>query len=234
MTLAREPEAGKTRRARDPERTRARLLEAAKREFADHGYEGARVERVVRAARVTTRMLYHYFGNKELLYLAVLDAVYAEIRAGERALDLESGAPDEALARLVGFTFDFFQRNDAFVRLTRGENMLEGRFLKRSRMIQDMSQPLLDAIARLLARGVSAGTFRENLDPLQLYVTIVALGAHHLNNVHTLSAVFGRDLQALDWLTQRRTHAIEMTLRYATAVPHLSVEISPDGPEDSL
>lgn len=224
MNLPPPTDSAKPKRARDPERTRARLLDAATREFAKHGYDGARVERVVRAARVTTRMLYHYFGNKELLYLAVLDAVYAEIRAGERALDLEDGRPEDGLARLVGFTFDFFQRNDAFVRLTRGENMLEGRFLKRSRMIRDMSQPLLDAIAKLLARGMQSGVFRSGIDPLQLYVTIVALSAHHLNNTYTLSAVFGRDLKDADWLEQRRAHAIDMVTRYAVAAPSLPAD----------
>lgn len=209
-----DAESSKVRRSRDPERTRERLLRAAAREFATHGFEGARVERVVRAARVNTRMLYHYFGNKELLYSAVLDAVYAEIRAGERELDLEAGTPAEALDRLVGFTFDFFQRNDTFVRLTRGENMVQGRFVKRSRMIRDMSKPLIESISRLLARGSATGVFRSGVDPLQLYVTIVALSVHHLNNAHTLSAVFGHDLEEPDWIAERRTHAIEMVGRY--------------------
>lgn len=112
MSVPESDDGAKNKRSRDPERTRERLLRAAARECATHGYDGARVERVVRAARVTTRMLYHYFGNEDLLSVAVLDAVYAEIRAGERELDLDTGTPKEALARLVGFTFDFFQRNE--------------------------------------------------------------------------------------------------------------------------
>jgi AcrR family transcriptional regulator len=206
--------AAAAQRKRDPERTRARLLEVATREFSERGYAGARVDRIVRAARVTPRMLYHYFGSKERLYLAVLDAVYAEIRSGERALDLDGRDPVDAMRRLAGYTFDFFQRNDVFVRITRGENMLGGRYLRRAPIIRDMSQPLIDQIERLLARGVAAGVFRPGVDALQLYVSIVALSVHHLNNAATLSAVFGCDLTDPDWIAERRAHAIAMALRH--------------------
>lgn len=202
---------------RDAERTRNRLLEVATREFALHGYEGARVTRVVRAARVTARMLYHYFGDKEGLYVAVLDSVYAQIRDGERELFLSSGDASEALERFVTFTFDFFQENDIFVRLTQGENMMAGRHIKQSRMIQDMSKPLITTLDALIARGVAEGTFREHVDAMQLYVSIVAISAHHINNMHTLSAVFGFDLSAEDWIRARRAHAVSMVLRYVGA-----------------
>jgi AcrR family transcriptional regulator len=209
-------------RRRDPERTRARLLEVAILEFSEHGYEGARVDRIVRAAEVTPRMLYHYFGNKERLYLAVLDAVYAEIRAGERELRLDEGDPTEAMRRLVGYTFDFFRRNGTFVRITQGENLLSGRYVRRSGLVRDMSQPLIVAIERLLARGVAAGVFRPGVDALQLYVSMVALGVHHINNAATLGAVFGRDLTDPAWTAERRAHAVAMVLR------HLGVDACED------
>lgn len=205
------------RRLRDPERTRAKLLSVAVREFARHGFHGARVDRITKTARCNPRMLYHYFGSKENLYLAALDSVYADIRAQERELDLEADDPLAAVRRFVEFTFDFFAENDVFLRLTRNENVLEGKHIRRSQMINDMSRPLIDAIDRLVARGVAEGVFRERADPLQLYVSIVALSAHHLNNAHTLSAVFGTDLGAADWRQARRAHAVAMILRYLGA-----------------
>lgn len=204
-------------RPRDPERTRAQILAVAIREFSRHGFHGARVERIAKSARCNPRMLYHYFGSKEQLYLAALDEVYARIRAQERSLDLESGAPEMAVRRLVEFTFDFFASNDVFLRMTRNENMLGGRYIQRSQMIRDMSQPLLDAIDRLVARGHAEGVFRERVAPLQLYVSIVALSAHHLNNAATLSATFGADLSDPDWVAARRDHAVAMVLRYLGA-----------------
>lgn len=202
---------GKPKR-RNAERTRARILEVAIGEFSEHGYEGARVERVVNAAGVAPRMIYHYFGNKEQLYLAVLETVYAELRAGERALDLDAGEPVEAIRRLVGYTFDFFQRNKTFVQITRGENMLSGRYVSASPGVRDMSQPLIDEIGRVLDLGVAEGAFRTGIDPLQLYVSIVALSVHHINNAATLSATFGRDLTKADWLAERRAHVVDMIM----------------------
>lgn len=208
-------------RPRDPERTRAQILTVAVREFARHGFHGARVERITKAARCNPRMLYHYFGSKEQLYLAALDEVYARIRAQERSLDLDSGAPELAVRRLVEFTFDFFASSELFLQMTRNENMLGGRYIQRSRMIRDMSQPLLESISRLVDRGHAAGVFRERADPLQLYVSIVALSAHHLNNAATLSATFGADLSDPAWQAVRRDHAVAMILRYlgAAAAP---------------
>ncbi len=204
-------------RPRDPERTRAQILAVALREFSRHGFHGARIERIAKVAKCNPRMLYHYFGNKEQLYLAALDEVYASIREQERSLDLQAGTPDRAMRLLVEFTFDFFSSNDVFLRMTRNENMLGGRYILRSRMIRDMSQPLLDAIGRLVDRGHAQRVFRERVDPLQLYVSIVALSAHHLNNSATLSATFGVDLTNPAWQAARREHAVAMVLRHLGA-----------------
>ncbi len=59
--------------ARDPQRTRDRILTAALAEFSAEGFAGARVARIARRARVNKRMLYHYFGNKEDLFREIFD-----------------------------------------------------------------------------------------------------------------------------------------------------------------
>ncbi|MDG4647334.1 TetR/AcrR family transcriptional regulator [Roseibacterium sp. SDUM158017] len=205
--------AGAPPRTRDPERTEAGILQAAVREFAQHGYHGARIVRIAKAARCNTRMIYHYFGGKEPLYVAVIDSVYASIRNREAALNLSEDTPLESMRRLVEFTFDYFHENQAFLNITRNENILGGKFIRRSRMIRSMSQPLTESIGRILDRGVEAGLFRHRPDPLQLYLSIVALSAHHLNNAHTLSATFGEDFSDPAWLGERRRHAVTMILR---------------------
>jgi AcrR family transcriptional regulator len=65
---------------RDAERTRTEILDIATREFADRGYNGARVDEIATKTRTTKRMLYYYFGSKEQLYIAVLERVYQQIR----------------------------------------------------------------------------------------------------------------------------------------------------------
>lgn len=200
-------------RTRDPERTEADILKAAVREFAQHGYHGARVVRIAKAAKCNPRMIYHYFGGKEPLYLAVLDSVYAGIRNREAALNLTDDDPVGSIRRLVAFTFDYFHDNREFLSITRNENMLGGKFIRRSRMIRSMSQPLTVSIGRLIDRGAEEGLFRHRPDPLQLYLSIVALSAHHLNNAETLSATFGADLSDRAWQSKRREHVITMVLR---------------------
>jgi TetR/AcrR family transcriptional regulator len=199
-------------RSRDPERTRAQLIDAALTEFADHGFHGARVDRITKAVGCNARLLYHYFGSKEKLYIAALEHIFEDIRAQERELKLESLPPRAALEKLVGFTFDFFDSNALFVKLARNENLLEGRFIAQTEAVRASSQPLVDAIKTIIERGYDDGVFAYTADPLQIYVTIVALSAHHLNNGHTLSAIFGIDMLSPEWRMARRAHAISFVL----------------------
>lgn len=200
-------------RSRNPERTEADILQAAVREFAEHGYHGARIVRIAKAARCNPRMIYHYFGGKEPLYVASLDHVYATIRNREAHLNLAEGDAVDGLRRLVTFTYDYFDENPDFLHITRNENMLGGRFIRRSRMIRSMSSPLTVSIGRLLDRGIESGQFLHRPDPLQLYLSIVALSAHHLNNAATLSATFGTDLTDAAWRAERREHVVVIILR---------------------
>jgi TetR/AcrR family transcriptional regulator len=68
----------------------------------------------------------------------------------------------------------------------------------------------------VLDRGQTEGVFHRSVDPLQLYVSIVALSSHHLNNVHTLSATFQTDLSAPEWRAERAEHVRTMLLAYLT------------------
>jgi AcrR family transcriptional regulator len=79
---------------RDPDRTRARILAAALVEFAAKGFAGARVDAIARRAKGNKRMLYHYFGNKEALFSAVLRCKMAERRVWAEAI---SNDPTERL-----------------------------------------------------------------------------------------------------------------------------------------
>lgn len=195
-------------RSRDPERTRAQILASALTEFSEHGYDGAKVQKIARGAGCNPRLIYHYFGSKDDLYLAALRQIYAEIRTRETDLHLDALPPEQAIVRLAEFTFDFFDSNTPFVSITRSENLLHGHFVSQIPEIQDISSPLIEKIADLLRRGVTAGVFRADVDPLQLYVSIVALSAHHINAAHTLSATFGTDLTAADWRKERRRHVV--------------------------
>lgn len=201
---------------RDAERSKKAILQAATDEFCTYGFPGARVERIARRSKANMRMLYHYFGNKEGLYMAVLESVYGEIRSQEQELDLKNMPPVEGMRRLTLFTFDFFARHNHFIALINNENLLNGRFLRRSERIKAMTVPLVESIDDLLRRGRAEGVFRDGVDAVQLYVSIVAQSQIHISNRYTLSILFDRDLEDPDWLAERRAHVETLIMDYIT------------------
>lgn len=212
--VAAEPGNG---RLRDPERTRARILDAATEEFSLRGLGGARVDAIAQRAGANKRMLYHYFGNKEGLFLAVMEHTYAHIRAQEEALHLDDLPPVQAMRRLVRFTFRYFVGNPHFIALLNSENLHRARHIRRSRRVQAINSPLIAALGRVLRRGRAAGLFRGGVDPLQLYLSIAGVCYFYFSNIHTLSTIFGRDLLAAPALAARERHVVEVIMGYLRA-----------------
>ena len=110
-------------------------------------------------AKANKRMIYHYFGSKEELFTAVLEAAYTDIRMAERALDLEKLDPVEAITRLVRFTWDYYLANPEFLTLVNSENLHKARHLKNSQAIRDVSRPFVGMVKAILDRGAAAGAF---------------------------------------------------------------------------
>lgn len=199
---------------RNPERTKQRILAAAIDEFSTHGLGGARVDRIAMRAGANKRMIYHFYGNKETLFLATLESVYAHIRSHELELNLEKRQPVEAMRILVTYTFDYYLANPHFIRMLNSENLFKARHLKKSRSIRDMHSPLSAHIKDVLRRGVEAGDFRPGVDPVQLYISIAGLGYFYFSNIHTLSTVFGRDLFDEDEIATRHRHVVDVIMGY--------------------
>lgn len=199
---------------RDPARTRAAILSAATQEFTAKGLTGARVDTIAKRSRVNKRMIYHYFGDKEGLYLAVLEQAYAEIRAAEISLDLTHRDPLEGIAELVRFTWHYFIEHPEFLSLLGTENLHRARYLRQSRQIRDMHMTLIDVITDLLERGQKQGVMRKGVDPIQLYCSIASLGFFYLSNKYTLSTIFGREMDSPRNLDERGDHIVEVVLAY--------------------
>ena len=196
------------------ETTRERLMRAARAEFAQHGFAGARVERILSKAAVNPRMLYHHFTGKSGLYVAVLEAALGELRQQELKLNVEEADPLEGLLQLFDFLNDHFEANPGLVRLLSNENLLKARFMRRSATIREMSSPTLSLIEHLLKRGAKSGQLPPSVDALRLYVLMVALTQFHLSNVHTLSVIFDQDLSDARWRAARKADAYLMLRRF--------------------
>ena len=199
---------------RDPEKNRGRILAAALAEFARHGLGGARVDRIAARAGANKRMLYYYYGNKEDLFLAVLESRYAHIRRAEHGLRLGALDPVEGIRRLIAFTWDYYLKHPEFLTLLNSENLHRARHLQRSRHIAAMHSPLVATLRDLLERGAREGEFRRGVDPVQLYISIAALGYFYLGNRYTLSTIFERDLLSARNKAERLKHMTTLVLGY--------------------
>jgi AcrR family transcriptional regulator len=199
---------------RDPDRTRQRILEAATREFAAEGYSGARVDTICKRARANPRMIYHYFGDKDGLYVTVLEHVLGELRREELKLEVDHVQPLMGMLQLFNFVHAHFGAHPELIPLLSGENLLRARFLRRSSKAPIVASPLIELIATLLERGVKEGVFRSGIDPLQLYVMMVALSYFHRSNAHTLSVLFRTDLLDPAWQLEQKRNAEQMLTRF--------------------
>jgi AcrR family transcriptional regulator len=208
--------AGRTR-TRDAEATKARILDAAKKEFAKKGLGGARVDDIAEKARANKRMIYHYFESKEGLFQTVLENAYVDIRTAEQKLNLDHLDPKAALERLVRFTWDYYLRNPEFITLVNSENLHRAKHLRKSEVVKVYSRRFVSMVKTILDRGVAAGVFRPGIDPVQLNITIAAIGYYYLTNRFTGSIVFERDLMAKDALEERLRFNIDTILRLVTA-----------------
>ncbi|WP_198672260.1 TetR/AcrR family transcriptional regulator [Pseudogemmobacter bohemicus] len=214
-----EPAASpKTRiRIRDAEATRTRILEAAKREFARNGLGGARVDVIAEKAKANKRMIYHYFESKEGLFQTVLENAYLDIRAAEQRLNLDNLDPRTALERLVRFTWDYYLKNPEFITLVNSENLHRAKHLKKSELVAATSRKLVSMVGGIVERGVAQGVFRPGVDPVQLNITIAAIGFYYFTNRFTGTIIYERDLMAKEALEERLSFNIETIIRLVSA-----------------
>jgi TetR/AcrR family transcriptional regulator len=204
---------GKTPQRRNPEATRTKLLTAARREFANSGLAGARVDEIAARAGVNKQLVYHYFGDKDALYLAVLEWVYEEIRAHERKLNLEGLPPERAIRKLIESSFDHLATHPDFILLLNDENRAGARHVRGSRKLEAMHSPLVSMVSKILSEGVRTGVFRKGINPVHLYISIAGLSYFFFSNTPTLSAIFGKDLSSAAAKRARRKHVVDLVLQ---------------------
>lgn len=201
-------------RPRNAEMTRAKILEAAIEEFSLRGLPDARTEDIAARCKVNKRMVYYYFETKEGLYLAALESAYANLAKLEHAIEVEHLDPSAAIAALVNLKIDYYIENPHFISFLNMENLYRARHLKRSKKLAEFKTPLTQVISRILERGEAQGTFRRGIDPVDLYISICALGFMYFSNQHTLGVIFERDLMTEESIQKRRQTILDQVLSY--------------------
>ncbi|MCP1247116.1 TetR family transcriptional regulator [Acetobacter cerevisiae] len=206
-----------TPRIRDAEATKLRILEAAKKEFAQNGLEGARVDAIALEAQANKRMIYHYFESKENLFKVIIEQAYLDIRSEEARLKLETLPPKEAITEFVRFTWEYYLKNPEFITLVNNENLNKARHIKNSSTLREVSKKFVARIQAILDQGAQEGTFRSGLDAAQVNITIASIGYYYLTNSYTGSVIFNRDFLSKKALQERLAFNIDTILRLLCA-----------------
>lgn len=212
------------RKPRNADASRADILRAATDEFARRGLDGARVDAIARRTRTTRAMIYYYFKSKEGLYRAVLEEAYRGIREAEKTLDLAHLSTKEAVADLVSFTFDYYQTHPEFVALVVAENQAGGRHIRKMQRIRRLNASIVDTIAAVLQRGRTDGSVRADIDPIDVHMTIAALGWFEIANRHTFGYLFRRDFAAPETVERDRARIIDVVWKFVRAAEPAQME----------
>ncbi len=203
-----------TPQKRDADATRAKILHAALSEFAERGLPAASTDDIADRCGVNKRMIYYYFGSKEGLYLSALESVFEKFVALEKKIDVEHLEPAAAIEAMINLKIDYYVENPQFVSFLAMENFYKARHLRKSKKLDMFKTPLTDVIARILKRGQSSGQFRQDVDPVDFYVSMCALCIMYFSNQHSLGVIFKRDMTSAVNIKKRRRTVVDFVLSY--------------------
>lgn len=193
-----------------PEESRAAILRAAVAEFAEYGIDGARTDRIARAAGVNKALLYYYFKDKGALYEAVLDHVFGGLR--ERVVPvLQSGLPPrERLLEYVSCYFDYIAANPKFPRVVQSEWMRVGAHgsPQMLRIAREYFAPIYRLVAELLRQGAEAGEFRP-LNPVDFIPSMVGIVIFYFSTVPAMKTLLKVDPLSKERIAERRKFVLQ-------------------------
>lgn len=142
-----------------PRRNSKQLLaDAARQEFAEFGYAGARTHRIARRAGVNKQLVFYYFGSKAGLYQAVVQDAGAAVEAVATAVPAPAAHASERLRLQLGAVFAALRQRADLTRL-----VVEGG--TNGAGVADPIRELVHQLARTISDGQGLGYFRDDADP---------------------------------------------------------------------
>lgn len=212
-----DPKAGaRPRKTRDAALAQSTILGVARAHFVSRGFAGARVDEIAAESGYSKAMIYHYYGNKENLYVAVLEEVYKHFVAPRRVLNLAEVGPLRALEAFMREGAASVRKDPAILNLLAIENLNEAAYLRGSSVSRAVYPPLLTQLKEILDAGVKEGLFRAGIDPVQLYVALSSVIFHAVSNRFTLSVTLGTDTASSAFLDRHIEMSVAMVVGYCT------------------
>jgi len=202
-------DAEKVIRRRNPDRTKRRLLQAAIRLFSEKGYHGVSVDEIVAKAKSNKRMVYHYYGSKNDIYLAALVDVLGRLESVEFQAVVAKGRADQQLRDLLVAYFKFLDANPEFYRLLLWENLERGRHMARSAS-KLSKNPFTERFRLIIEDGVRQGIFRAPADIRHLLVNFIGLCFIYYSNYHSLKISLGLDMDSPKVREMRVTQVVDL------------------------
>jgi TetR/AcrR family transcriptional regulator len=193
-----------------PEESRTAILDAAAREFAQYGVDGARTDAIAREAHVNKALLYYYFKDKETLYGAVLDAAFSGLKDKVfRVLD-STATEREKILKYVGAYFDFIASNQLYPRLMQREMMRarEGESQHIDKIIRNHIQPIFTRVSEVLREGIASGEFRE-VNPAHFVPSMVAMIVFYFSSAPVMQKIVGFNPLTPNRVAERRAAVMD-------------------------
>jgi TetR/AcrR family transcriptional regulator len=193
-----------------PEESRAAILKAAAREFAEHGIAGARTDAIAREAQVNKALLYYYFEDKETLYGAVLDEAFAGLK--NTVFQVLDGplAPREKILAYAGAYFDFIASNQIYPRLMQREMMRarEGESQHIDKIIQTYIRPIFLRVNQVLQEGISQGEFRA-IKTEHFVPSMIAMIVFYFSSAPMMQKIIGFNPLSPQRIAERRAAVLD-------------------------
>ena len=193
-----------------PEQTKTAILRAALEEFAGHGVAGARTDAIANAAGVNKALLYYYFKDKETLYGATLESVFAGIAAGIVPVLDSDLPPREKMVAYIGAHFDAVAANPLYPRLVQQEMMRAGTGLSPhlQRIVEKYQRPMFAKLMRMFEDGIQHGDFRQ-VDVFQFVPSMVAIIVFYFSSAPMLRSIMPGDPLSPERVAARRAAVID-------------------------
>lgn len=198
----------KIKQKRNPEATKARILEAATEEFAKYGLAGARTGEIASQSKVTKAMLCYYFDNKETLYKEVLQQIVEQINTAFQPIDWELKSPERALEAIIRAYIAFESRNRWHGMLWFQEAIQnQGRYGEETGW-----QAGFQSIVHILEQGIVGGRFRQ-LDPFLTAINILGICSFYFDAYENLKYLdFNQNLLSTDMVERQTQQVIDLIL----------------------